>query len=200
MTEHVLRLPFSLEPLMAEAKRRARQRRVLVMIVALAVLGGGGAGAAIAFRSAKSLTPASKAIDIAAIEKLWLSHLRQGARLNPDKRFASPAKAVLLRRLQGAAARYHFTLVRAQLIHPEQAAPLVVVQTQDEHALAASVPAILRFIDPRTRTGREAYEGLLFEARNTNGVLFLATYEWWRTDVGGGQSASSQSLFPFAHG
>jgi hypothetical protein len=87
-----------------------------------------------------------------------------------------------------------------QLIHLEQAAPLVVVQAKDEYALSTSVPAILRLIDPRTRTGQEAYEGLLFEARNTNGIPFLATYDWWRTNAGGGQSASNQSLLPFAYG
>lgn len=199
MTAHVPRLSFSLDPLMAEAKRRARQRRVLVAIVALGLLGGGAAGAVTALRPANSLTPASNAIDIAAIEKLWTSNLHQGARVNPKERFSSPAKAVLLRRLRVAADRYKFTLVRVQLVHPEQAAPLVVVQAKDEHALSASVPAILRLIDPRTRTGKEAYEGLLFEAQNTTGVPFLATYDWWRTDVGGGQAASSQSLFPFDH-
>ena len=45
MTNHAARLPFSLDPLMAEAKRRARHRR---FVVAVAVLGlsGGAAGAA----------------------------------------------------------------------------------------------------------------------------------------------------------
>jgi hypothetical protein len=41
MTSHVPRLPFSLDPLMAEAKRRARQRRVLVALVAVAVVAVG---------------------------------------------------------------------------------------------------------------------------------------------------------------
>lgn len=50
MLAHGVRLPFSLEPLIAEAKRRARQRRLLVasVIVALAC---GGLGAALALRS-----------------------------------------------------------------------------------------------------------------------------------------------------
>src|SRR6266576_1994153 len=43
MTEHVPHLPFSLDPLMAEAKRRARQRRLLASVVAL-VLAAGAAG------------------------------------------------------------------------------------------------------------------------------------------------------------
>ncbi|HJQ74591.1 MAG TPA: hypothetical protein VJ814_06880 [Gaiellaceae bacterium] len=38
MTLHVPRLPFSLDPLIAEAKRRMRRRRLLVVTVALAAL------------------------------------------------------------------------------------------------------------------------------------------------------------------
>jgi hypothetical protein len=40
MTAHIPRLPFSLDPLMAEAKRRARQRRFLSTLVVLALIGG----------------------------------------------------------------------------------------------------------------------------------------------------------------
>jgi hypothetical protein len=38
MISQVPRLPFALDPLIAEAKRRARQRRVLVALVAIAVV------------------------------------------------------------------------------------------------------------------------------------------------------------------
>ena len=50
MTTHLPRLPFALDPLMAEAKRRARQRRFLIAVVVLALIGG-AAGAAAVFRS-----------------------------------------------------------------------------------------------------------------------------------------------------
>jgi hypothetical protein len=44
MTAHLPRLPFSLDPLIAEAKRRARQRRLLLAVVcAVAALAVGGA-------------------------------------------------------------------------------------------------------------------------------------------------------------
>jgi hypothetical protein len=43
MTLHIPRLPFSLDPLIAEAKRRARQRRLLLAVLALVALGGAGA-------------------------------------------------------------------------------------------------------------------------------------------------------------
>lgn len=58
MTARVPRLPFSLDPLMAEAKRRARQRRVL--IVALIVLTAGGAWAGVvALNSSSAVQPAA---------------------------------------------------------------------------------------------------------------------------------------------
>ena len=207
MTTDVPGMSISLDPLMAEARRRANRRRTLVAIVALGLLGGGVAGTMFAFRSASGLTPASKGIDAAAIQGLWYSNLRLGARVNPGERFSSPSKAVLLRRLRLAAARYHFTIVKVHVAHPLQAAPLVVVETANEQALSNSTPAILQLVDPHRakrgsddRTGH-AYEGFLFEARNTDGVPFLATFNWWRNPAssGGGQSASSERLYPFVH-
>lgn len=49
MTVHIPRLPFALDPLMAEAKRRARQRRLLIAVFLLALIGG-AAGASLALR------------------------------------------------------------------------------------------------------------------------------------------------------
>lgn len=57
MSEHAGRLPFALDPLIAEAKRRARQRRVLLLAVVI-LLGAGGTGLTFGplnlFRSAHS--------------------------------------------------------------------------------------------------------------------------------------------------
>jgi hypothetical protein len=208
MNVRLPRLPFAVDPLMAEAKRRARQRRLLVAAVAVLLVGGGAAGTMAALRSGSGVTPAAKGVDVAQIEREWHAGLREGARSNPGERFPSPSKAVLLRRLRLAASRYHFTVVTVQIAHPLQAAPFVVVQTADEQALSHATPAILQLLDPDTakrgsddRSGH-AYEGFLFEARDTNGVPFLATDNWWRsrTDAGGGQAASSEQLYPFAHG
>jgi hypothetical protein len=57
MMTHVHRPPFSLDPLMAEAKRRMRKRRVLVAI--LVVLCGGAAGAAVALTSSSGFRTAA---------------------------------------------------------------------------------------------------------------------------------------------
>ena len=113
----------------------------------------------------------------------------------------------LVRRLRAAARRNHFTVARVTILHPRQDAPFVVVRAADEHALSAATPAILRLIDPKARTNNDrtgwAYEGFLFEARNSHDVPFLAAFNWWRGvlgRVGGGQWAASQSLYPFPHG
>jgi hypothetical protein len=92
-----------------------------------------------------------------------------------------------------------------QILHPRQQAPFVVVETNDKHALAASTAAVLHLIDPKARTNDDrtgwAYEGFLFEARDSHGVPFLATFNWWRgPHAGGGQWAADPSLYPFAHG
>jgi hypothetical protein len=49
MTEHVPLLPFSLDPLIGEARGRMRRRRFLVAVVAIALVAA-GVGAALAFR------------------------------------------------------------------------------------------------------------------------------------------------------
>jgi len=54
MTVQVPRLPFSLDPLIAEARRRARQRRLLLAVVGAAVAIAVG-GSVLATRSAASL-------------------------------------------------------------------------------------------------------------------------------------------------
>jgi hypothetical protein len=155
--------------------------------------------------SAASTT--SPSAEAAAIQSMWRSHLRAGARSYPEEHFHNLSYATFASRLRRAARRYHFTVVRVTVLHPRQAAPFVVVRARDEHALSVATPAILRLIDPKARTNNDrtgwAYEGFLFEARNSRNVAFLATFNWWRGvlgQVGGGQWAVSQSLYPFPHG
>lgn len=140
-----------------------------------------------------------------AIEKMWRAKLRSGVLAAPRSRFPNPSLSTLDTRLRRAASRYHFTVVRVQILHPRQQAPVVVVETKDTRALAASTGAILHLIDPKARTNDDrtgwAYEGFLFEARDSHGVPFLATFNWWRGQhAGGGQWAADPSLYPFNHG
>jgi hypothetical protein len=58
MTEHVSRLPFFLDPLMAEAKRRMRKRRVLILVLAV-LIGGGAAWATVALSQSNGFQAAA---------------------------------------------------------------------------------------------------------------------------------------------
>ena len=64
MTLHVPRLPFALDPLIAEAKRRARQRRGVLAITAVLIVAA-AVGAALALRSPQGprLSPGTQAYD-----------------------------------------------------------------------------------------------------------------------------------------
>jgi hypothetical protein len=152
--------------------------------------------------SASSPSPAARA---RAIVKMWRANVRAGALADPKRHFANPSLATLTSRLRLTANRYHFTVVKVEILHPRQAAPFVVIRATDKHALASSTGAILRLIDPKAPTNDDrtgwAYEGFLFVARDSHGVPFLATFNWWRgPHAGGGQWASDPSLYPYPHG
>lgn len=152
--------------------------------------------------SANSPSPTARA---EAIVKMWRANLHSGALVDPKRHFLNPSRATLTSRLRLAAGCFHFTVVKVEILHPRQAAPLVVIRAKDKHALATSTGAILHLIDPKARTNDDrtgwAYEGFLFEARDSHGVPFLATFNWWRgPHAGGGQWASDPSLYPFPHG
>jgi hypothetical protein len=59
MTEHVSHLPFSLDALMAEAKRRMRKRRVLIAAAVVLLVGGGAAAAGVVLTSSGSVQSVS---------------------------------------------------------------------------------------------------------------------------------------------
>ena len=173
---------------------------VIPLVFAVALLAARQAVEASA--RSRATSPIARA---ATIEKMWRANLRAAASADPKRHFPNPSRAKLNARLQLTAARYHFTVVKVQIFHPRQAAPFVVIDAKDKHALAASTSAILHLIDPKARTNDDrtgwAYEGFLFEARDSHGVPFLATFNWWRgPHAGGGQWAADPSLYPFAHG
>jgi hypothetical protein len=119
--------------------------------------------------SASSPSPAAR---VEAIVKMWRANLRSGALVDPKRHFPNPSRATLTSRLRLAAGRFHFTVVKVEILHPRQAAPLVVIQARDKHALATATGAILHLIDPKARTSDDrtgwAYEGFLFEARDSH--------------------------------
>jgi hypothetical protein len=178
-------------------------KRIVLTLTPLAVAAAAVAAMGLPARAAPGAP--SPAARVAEVVQTWRAHLRAGAHAAPSQRFANPSRTLLVARLRLAARRYHFRLVELEILHPRQAAPLVVVESGDERALAASTPAILHLIDPKRRTNEDrtgwAYEGFLFEARDSHGIPFLATFNWWRgPHAGGGQWAADSSLYPLPHG
>lgn len=174
---------------------------VIPLVLAVASL-----AATLALAARANTRAASPTAQAAAIERMWHANLSSGALAAPKRRFPNPSRATLNARLSLAARRYHFSVVQVHVFHPRQAAPFVVVEAKDKHALAIATGAILHLIDPKARTNDDrtgwAYEGFLFEARDSHGVPFLATFNWWRgPHAGGGQwAASDLSLLPAPHG
>lgn len=175
------------------------KRIVVIPLVLVVVL---LAASTVASGTARAPSPTEQA---AAAKRMWLANLRRGASADPTKHFSNPSWATLNARLRRAAARYHFTVIETTIYHPRQQAPFVVVEARNEHVLAVATGAILHLIDPKARTNDDrtgwAYEGFMFEARDSHGVPFLATFNWWRgPHAGGGQWAIKQSLLPAPHG
>jgi hypothetical protein len=151
---------------------------------------------------ASSPSPVARA---AAIVKMWRANLHSRALADPKQHFPNLSDAMLTSRLRLAARRYHFTVVKVEILRPRQAAPLVVIQAKDKQALSSSTNAILRLVDPKAKTNDDltgwAYEGFLLEARGSDGAPFLITFNWWRSlNGGGGQWAADPTLYPFPHG
>jgi hypothetical protein len=187
------------------SRRLAGALAAVIATIALAAAGASTATQSPTSAIASRSGTASPTDRMAAVEKMWRANLRAGTLLDRKQLFPNPTRATFDRRLRLAASRYHFTLVKVQMLRPRQAAPFVVVQATDEHAFAASTPAILHLIDPKARTNDDrtgwAYEAFLFEARDSHGVPFLAVFNWWRgPHAGGGQWAADPNLFPFPHG
>lgn len=135
----------------------------------------------------------------------WKRELQKRARQNPGKRFSNLSPGELRARLSAAADRYGFEVVSLDLLQPRQLAPEVIVRTRDYIRLARATSAILRQIDPKTRTTDDRtgwlFEGFYFSAEDEHGVPFLVAYNFMRGQgPGGGQWARSERLFPFAHG
>jgi hypothetical protein len=136
----------------------------------------------------------------------WLRELRASAR-NGDRaaRFASPSRAVLMRRLHVAAGRYDFEIASVRMLRPLQLAPVIVIRSDRKRAIARATPKIIELFDPHHPTQANpsgyAYEGYFLVAEAGTGLPYLATFNHWRAPhVGGGQWAAAEDLYPFPHG
>ena len=150
------------------------------------------------------VTDAAAAHDVRAVHAQWLTEITRRAGEDPGQRFANLPAQQLRLRLAKAAARYHFTVKKVQLLHPRQVAPLIIIQTRRYLAFAQTVPAIENSLDPHTGHSDQAgwaFEGFLLEAQDERGVPFLDVFNFERgSGPGGGQWARSDQLYPFLHG
>src|SRR5438874_8122231 len=73
MTVRVPHLPFSLDPLMAEAKRRARLRRLLVALVAVVVVAA-GAVLTVELRGLGSVAPVPANLTVLVVGESGFGH------------------------------------------------------------------------------------------------------------------------------
>jgi hypothetical protein len=149
--------------------------------------------------------PPSATASAEKIVRQWRGDLRNAALDDPKTTFANPPRYVLLARLRRAAAQHTFDVVRVEILHPSQSAPLVVIRTENKMRLVRAVPAIWRVLDPKANTGDDrtgwAYEGFLLEALDSRDVPFFIIFNHWRgAHAGGGQWATAERFLPFAHG
>jgi hypothetical protein len=143
---------------------------------------------------------------VAQAQKQWLREVRASAKTGDrSTRFPSPSRSVLMHRLREAQRRYGFEIVNVKMLHPLQAAPVIVIRSDNKQAIARATPTIVELFDPHHATRQNpsgyAYEGYFFVAQDSHGVPYLATFNHWRVPhVGGGEWAADESLYPFPHG
>jgi hypothetical protein len=174
-------------------------RRLLLTLLLVTV----GAGS-LAVADSHAVSPPARVV--AQTQAEWLSEMRASARTGDRAaRFPSPSRHLLLQRLRTAARSYRFQIVSVRMLHPLQAALVIVIRSDREQSIARATPKIIDLFNPRRPTRADpsgyAYEGYFLVAETDSGVPFLATFNRWRAPhVGGGEWAARESLYPFPHG
>jgi hypothetical protein len=152
--------------------------------------------------------PAAQA-GVAKLVSLWRSDLRRGAVADPSEPFADPSRAWLIARIEKTARRANFELVKVEMLHPLQGAPLIVTQWPagtDASPLApqSAVHVLESFIPTSTSPpGGKApvYEGSFVEALTDRGIPFWAGSVSSRGLPRGRSWAADKALFASAsHG
>jgi hypothetical protein len=170
--------------------------RSSVLALAAVVATTGGSASAAAVQPTQAVTQAKRE---------WLREVRESARVGDDARsFPSPSRAVLLRRLLKAQQRYGFGIVSVRMLRPLQLAPVIVIRSDRKPEIARAIPAIVKLFDPvrttQTNPTGFAYEAYFLEAQTRKGVPYLVTFNFSRApNVGGGEWAAEERLYPFPH-
>jgi hypothetical protein len=120
-----------------------------------------------------------------------------------EQRFPNPSPDAFRKRVELVGKRYGFRIASLTLLHPEQYAPLLIVETsQDRTTFVHEIPEIMSLLDPTTNAGRRTaltFEGFFFAAEDAQGP-FVSTESLDRSQAEGGQWSSDPNLYPYAHG
>lgn len=176
-------------------------KRSILVLSLLVLVAGVATAVAFATRGHSGESRASAVASVAKLERDWRSHLRQGVRLDPGRRFPSPPRRWLAARLLDAATLCGcFTVREIEMLHPHLAAPFVVVEATDERKMLAVQVAFFDLVDRYPARGPDghqnwAYEGFFFEARNSHGIPFFAADNFLR-DMSGSSSWATPGLLP----
>lgn len=151
-------------------------------------------------RKPHRIGPAEALADVRGAHREWLGMLHAAAIRNPKRHFRSPARRVLVSRLDRASSTFGFRVESVTIRRPHQLAPEIVIESRDYLRLAHALPQILDRIDPPPRSNDRVYEGVFLEAVDERHVPFVLVFDSLRGQVAGGQWARSDALFPYAHG
>jgi hypothetical protein len=178
-----------------DISRRSRLVITVVLAVVTAALTGCG-GHSLQLVSSSAARQRAKTV---------YRHWRFDALHFPPARFRSRPRLVANAsdgRLARLAQRYGFKLVSFRYLARDRAASLIVQTFRSLPAFAADVSSIECALDPVWHGGLR-YHAFFFEARDRDGVPFIATQHSVVNDRGqleGEQWARGPALFPFPHG
>jgi hypothetical protein len=182
----------------AATRRLITEKKHFATLLVIAAVVGTSAAA-----SAAAMSPTQV---IAHAKAEWMGEMRASARIGDRAaRFPSPSRIVLLGRLHTAAELFGFQIVSVQMLHPLQGAPVIVIRSDREQAIARATRKIVTLFNPYHPTSADpagsAYEGYFLLAEDSHGVPYLASWNQSRAPhVGGGEWAASENLYPFPHG
>ena len=174
----------------ATSSRRQLPRRRLVIVAAVVV----AIAAPTAVLGSEILHGSPSPTSVALhLQRQFISYVAAGAKQDPGPRFPHVRRANLLRALERAGARFHYSLKRLGVIAGRDGAPLIVVRARGSlAAFSESVGALERRLDPPSRTPRIAsdlgatiehtrYEGFFLEAVDSHDIPFLVVWEYLAT-------------------
>jgi hypothetical protein len=119
-----------------------------------------------------------------------------------EQDFPNPSAADFRRRVALVGRRYGFSVRTLRLLRPRQLAPLLLVHTtRDRTTFVHDVPAIMKLLDPTSRTGNRTaitFEAFFFQAEDAHGP-FVRVDDVYRGQTEGGEWSWNRCVYPYPH-